>query len=146
MLAQLFAGGAVSLINIALHAVMTTFVVASVRRMSASRPRATPRRHLTLAMVVAASLLMLAHCAEVGVWAAFYALAGVVPADGDPLYFAFVNFTTLGYGDIVPVSRWRLIGPITAMNGIMLFGLSTAALFAVLQKAMMQLRIIEPDR
>jgi hypothetical protein len=52
------------------------------------------------------------------------------------IYFAFVNYTTLGYGDLVPVERWRLIGPMTAMNGVLMFGWSTAVIFEVLRKTM----------
>ena len=54
----------------------------------------------------------------------------------DRLYFAFVNYTTLGYGDITPVQAWRLTGPMTAMNGILMFGWSTAVLFEVLRKTL----------
>jgi hypothetical protein len=61
---------------------------------------------------------------------------GVAPADADVLYFAFVNYTTLGYGDVVPVERWRLLGPMAAMNGVLLFGWSTAVIFEVLRQAM----------
>ncbi len=49
-------------------------------------------------------------------------------------YFAFVNYATLGYGDIVPVAEWRLLGPMAAMNGILLFGWSTAVIFEVLRR------------
>jgi hypothetical protein len=41
----------------------------------------------------------------------------------------------LDYSDIVPVERWRLLGPMTAMNGILLFGWSTAVIFEVLDRA-----------
>lgn len=58
------------------------------------------------------------------------------PAGADVVYFAFVNYTTLGYGDVVPVERWRLIGPITAMNGMLVFGWSTAVIFEVLRRTM----------
>jgi Ion channel len=50
------------------------------------------------------------------------------------LYFAFVNYTTLGYGDVTPIARWRLLGPMTAMNGVLLFGWSTAVIFEVLRR------------
>ena len=40
-----------------------------------------------------------------------YTAIDVAPAGADLFYFAFVNYTTLGYGDIVPMERWRLIGP-----------------------------------
>jgi hypothetical protein len=46
-----------------------------------------------------------------------------------------VNCTTLGYGDVTPLAQWRLLGPMTAMNGIPMFGWSTAVLFEVLRKA-----------
>ncbi|WP_048710899.1 ion channel, partial [Microvirga massiliensis] len=52
------------------------------------------------------------------------------------LYFAFVNYTTLGYGDILPVERWLLLGPMTAMNRVLLFGWSTAVIFEVLRYAL----------
>jgi hypothetical protein len=63
-------------------------------------------------------------------------VVGAAPAGSDLLYFAFVNYTTLGYGDITPVQVWRLIGPMTAMNGILMFGWSTAVLFEVLRKTL----------
>ena len=59
---------------------------------------------------------------------------GAAPAGSDLLYFAFVNYTTLGYGDVLPVKQWLLVGPMAAMNGILMFGWSTAVLFEVLQK------------
>jgi hypothetical protein len=78
---------------------------------------------------------MLAHTAEVVIWSLAYAAVGAAPAGSDLLDFAFVNYTTLGYGDVTPLPAWRLIGPMTAMNGILMFGWSTAVLFEVLRKA-----------
>ena len=79
---------------------------------------------------------MAAHTCEVIVWSLAYAIFNVTPENAGVVYFAFVNYTTLGYGDVLPVERWRLLGPITAMNGILLFGWSTAVIFEVLRKAM----------
>jgi hypothetical protein len=79
---------------------------------------------------------MAAHALEVVVWSLAYAMVDAAPADADLLYFAFVNYTTLGYGDVTPVERWRLLGPLTAMNGVLLFGWSTAVIFEVLRRAM----------
>ena len=72
-----------------------------------------------------------------------YAMVGAAPAGSDLLYFAFVNYTTLGYGDITPVQAWRLSGPMTAMNGILMFGWSTAVLFEVLRKTLEHLAAID---
>jgi hypothetical protein len=44
----------------------------------------------------------------------------------------------IGYGDVTPVERWLLLGPITAMNGILLFGWSTAVIFEVLRRTMLR--------
>ncbi|WP_456785625.1 potassium channel family protein [Bradyrhizobium sp. USDA 4516] len=77
---------------------------------------------------------MLAHTLEIVVWSLAYWVLGAAPAGSNLLYFAFVNYTTLGYGDVIPVKQWLLIGPMAAMNGILMFGWSTAVLFEVLQK------------
>lgn len=50
------------------------------------------------------------------------------------LYFSFVTFTTLGYGDITLSEGWRLLSGIEALNGILLVGWTTALLFAVVQR------------
>ena len=84
-------------------------------------------------MIATVSMLMVAHLVEVAIWSIAYSLVGVTPRDTDDLYFAFVNYTTLGYGDIIPVARWRLFGPLTAMNGVLLFGWSTAVIYHVLR-------------
>jgi hypothetical protein len=63
-------------------------------------------------------------------------MVGAVPPGNSLVYFAFVNYTTLGYGDVTPVKDWQLLGPMTAMNGVLLFGWSTAVIFEVLRRAM----------
>jgi hypothetical protein len=88
-------------------------------------------------MVATAAVLEVAHALEILVWAWTYDIVQAAAApDSDLLYFAFVNYTTLGYGDITPVREWRLIGPLTAMNGVLLFGWSAAILFEVLRKTL----------
>jgi hypothetical protein len=97
-------------------------------------------RHPTLRlvgiMIAAVSILMAAHLLEVAIWAVAYWLVGATPQGTENLYFAFVNYTTLGYGDITPVARWRLLGPLTAMNGVLLFGWSTAVIYHVLRASL----------
>jgi hypothetical protein len=71
------------------------------------------------------------------VWALAYSIVGAAPAGTNLVYFAFVNYATLGYGDVTPVKGWLLLGPITAMTGALMFGWSTAVIFQVLQNTMM---------
>jgi Ion channel len=133
MLRQLLVGVIVSACNIAIHAgVMTAVVRVAHKEHERSR-------QLTSVMLATVSVLMLAHILEVIVWSLAYVIVDAAPAGADRLYFAFVNYTTLGYGDVIPVERWRLLGPMTAMNGVLLFGWSTAVIFEVLRKAMIRI-------
>jgi hypothetical protein len=145
MLRQILVGIAVSACNIAIHAVVMTAVLAVAR---AATKRAMPSQSLRLIAIMTAtvSVLMAAHIAEVIVWSLVYAIVGVAPAHSDLIYFAFVNYTTLGYGDVTPLQRWQLLGPMTAMNGVLLFGWSTAVIFEVLRKTVMTMRKEEMRR
>jgi hypothetical protein len=135
MLRQLLVGGIVSLANIAIHAVVMAAVMATARR-ALKWARRRPQVWLTAVMVATVGILLVAHVAEVITWSLAYAILDAAPPGADVLDFAFVNYTTLGYGDVVPVERWRLLGPMTAMNGVLLFGWSTAVIFEVLRQAM----------
>jgi Arc/MetJ family transcription regulator len=139
MLRQLLVGSAVSVCNIAIHALVMATVIRAAR---IAGERATSRQSLRLVtvMIATVSVLMLAHLTEVLVWSLAYTIVGIAPGGTDLIYFAFVNYTTLGYGDVIPLERWRLLAPMTAMNGVLLFGWSTAVIFQVLQRTMIGLR------
>ena len=134
MLRDILVGSAVSVFNIVIHAWLTVATI-RVARMLADRKTTHPWRYLVAIMIATVLMLMAAHILEVFVWAAVYALVHAAPDGADLVYFAFVNYATLGYGDIVPVAEWRLLGPMASMNGILLFGWSTAVIFEVLRKA-----------
>src|SRR3954462_3024947 len=141
MALQFLVGGLVSVINIMIHALVTVGAV-GIARSAGLRHTERPRLHLMAVMVGTAAALMVAHTLEIFVWALAYAIVGAAPAGSDLLYFAIVNYTTLGYGDITPVQVWQLVGPMTAMNGILMFGWSTAVLFEVLRKTIEHLSAI----
>ncbi|MBR1301249.1 potassium channel family protein [Bradyrhizobium sp. AUGA SZCCT0042] len=135
MLRQFLVSIAVSVGNIAIHAIVMAAVLWVVR---VADERTPSRQSLRLVgvMIATVSVLMAAHIAEVAVWALAYRIVGAAPPGTDFIYFAFVNYTTLGYGDVTPVERWHLLGPMTAMNGVLLFGWSTAVIFAILRSTM----------
>jgi Ion channel len=126
-------GSSVGLLNIAVHALTTVAVIGVARSLGLT---STPRPYLRLVMVMitTVSVLMAAHTFEVLIWSFAYAIVSAAPDGTNLVDFAFVNYTTLGYGDVVPLGRWRLLGPMTAMNGVPMFGWSTALIFEVLQK------------
>ena len=133
MLVQILVGASVSALNIVIHALLTVSTIGAVRSL-ASRDTLHPWLRLMAIMIATVLVLMAAHTLEVFVWSVAYAITNAAPENADLTYFAFVNYTTLGYGDITPVARWRLLGPMTAMNGVLLFGWSTAVIFEVLRK------------
>ena len=134
MFVQFLMGAAASVCNIIIHALVMAWVVRAAQTMGA-RCTSWPSLYLIGVMIATVSILMVAHTSEVIVWALFYWSVDIAPKSVGLVYFAFVNYTTLGYGDITPVERWQLLGPITAMNGVLLFGWSTAVIFEVLRKA-----------
>lgn len=135
MLRQFLVGGGVSLANITIHALVMTTVV-RIARAASERQISYPSLFLIAVMIPTVSVLMITHAVEVIVWSLTYWMVEAAPPGANLTYFAFVNYTTLGYGDILPARDWRLLGPITAMNGVLLFGWSTAIIFEVLRKAL----------
>ena len=82
----------------------------------------------------AMSYALLAHLTEVALWAAVFLLCGEFHEFGLAYYHSAVNYTSLGYGDVVMSPSWRLLGPLETANGILMFGVTTAMLFAVIQQ------------
>ena len=79
---------------------------------------------------------MFAHVAEIAVWAAVLDIMGVQIINVGVFEFAFENYTALGYGDALPKDvRYRLLGPIMALNGLLLIGWSVAVIFEVMRMA-----------
>jgi hypothetical protein len=145
MLRQVLVGASVSVCNIAIHACVMAAVIWAARITGAITTSRQTLRLITV-MIATVSFLMAAHFAEVLVWALAYAVVDAAPKGTDLIYFAFVNYTTLGYGDVTPVERWHLLGPMTAMNGVLMFGWSTAVIFEVLRRALMIIRSEDEHR
>ena len=107
MLRQFLVGGGVSLVNIAIHALIMTMVVQVARAMGKKQQ---PHSSLVLiaVMIPTISVLMAAHTIEVFVWALAYLIFGAAPERADFVYFAFVNYATLGYDRHVAI--WMVDG------------------------------------
>ncbi|WP_198666005.1 potassium channel family protein [Tropicimonas sp. IMCC34043] len=137
----IFVGTGVSLLNIAVHGLLTVAMVSTLHARAKLDHNANAVLRVIMTMVVAAAILMAAHIIEVWLWSVCYQIVGVTPDGEVDFTFAFVNYTTLGYGNVVPVPPWKVIGPMTAMNGVLLFGWSTAVLFQVLSLSSRQFGI-----
>ena len=82
----------------------------------------------TLVLIV---ILLTGHLAQMVLWAATFMAAGEFEAFAVAFYHSSVNYTTLGYGDIVMSEHWRLLGPQEAASGTLAFGWSTAAIVTI---------------
>ncbi len=85
---------------------------------------------MALIMLIAAT----AHLTQIALWAVTFFLCGALPGFEKAFYFSAQNYTALGYGDVLLDDRWRLLGPLEAINGLLFFGLTTALLFAVVSQ------------
>jgi hypothetical protein len=138
MVIELIAGCAVSFFNFGIHALVTGLIVVATRHTARKTDDMSVFVRITALLTVTVAALMVAHMGEIGVWAIFYHAADVPPKQIHPFDFAFENYTALGYGDAIS-KDWRLIGPITALNGLLLIGWSVAIIFEVLRMAEIQI-------
>jgi hypothetical protein len=83
-------------------------------------------------MIIVSLLTAMAHLIQIGLWAIALVLVGASSSFQAALYCSAQNYTALGYGDIMLPEPWRMLGPLEAINGLLLFGLSTALMFAIM--------------
>ncbi len=84
-------------------------------------------------IMIALVILMTANMLQVAVWAQLFKGLGEIEIYADAFYHSAVNFSSLGYGDIVMSEERRLLGALEAGNGVLMFGLTTSVLFGLIQ-------------
>ncbi|MGE3249051.1 MAG: potassium channel family protein [Hyphomonadaceae bacterium] len=104
------------------------------------RPHESHLRRAALILIVVFGIFAL-HTVEIWSYAALYRFLGEMHTFEQALYFSTVTFASLGYGDIVLSTRWRVLSAIEAANGVILFAWSTAFLFSVTSR----LKVLEHD-
>jgi hypothetical protein len=87
---------------------------------------------LSLILVVITMIILCGILLQILLWAGLFFLLGEFQEFSAAFYYSVVNFTSLGYGDIVLSDRHRLLGAMEALNGVLMIGLSTGAMFAVI--------------
>lgn len=98
------------------------------------------RIHSAALIVLLFTGIMFLHTIETSIWAVFYYTRSLFSDFETSLYFSLTSYTTIGYGDVLLPHRWRLLGAIEGISGVLLCGLSTAFIFAVMS-AILQSRI-----
>ncbi|MEO9649305.1 MAG: ion channel [Roseobacter sp.] len=85
-------------------------------------------------------VLLLSHTLHLYIWALALWVLGALPGHEEPIYFALVTYTTVGYGDVTLGPAFRVFGSMAAVNGTLSFGLTTAFLVALFPRLFVVLR------
>ena len=93
----------------------------------------------SLLLIVVFGIVIVLHLVQTIVWALFYYSRSLFQNFETALYFSLKTYTTVGYGDTLLPERWRLLGGIEGLCGVLLCGVSTAFIFAILN-ALFQIR------
>ena len=89
---------------------------------------------VTWLLIRVAWWLIVLHLLEIAVWALFFWWHKCLPDVESSFYFSGVTYATLGYGDLLLPKEWRMFGPLEALTGSLMVGLSIAFFFAVISK------------
>ena len=138
MLVSITIGLILALVTIAIHTLGTALLISTLRRRSLDFSN---RWGELTAYAITAIGILLTHIVETAMWGIVYTLVigdEVFASFEEAVYFSTVTFTTLGYGDIVLEGRWKMLSACQAMTGLLVFGWSTALLFAVVQRVWKQ--------
>ena len=84
-------------------------------------------------LLVAMLAMMIANFLQIALWGGLFLWLGEFGEPYEAIYHSAVNFTSLGYGDVVMSKEHKLLGPLEALNGVLMLGMTAAALMAILQ-------------
>jgi len=125
MLSQLTYGAVLIAVTVLIHAVCLEGIIKVWRAVSIE----IEVRWRAIALSLTIIGIFASHILQIWVWAIFYFFVEEIPTWESALYFSTSSYTTVGYGDLILSEEWRLLGSIEAINGMILFGWSTAFLF-----------------
>ncbi len=142
---QILLGTGMIALTVIVHAVGLIGLIRLLR--SRVAPKQGPQSLFRMVGVLVFTVLAIffVHTIEIWLWAVLYLWLGTFEIMERALYFSTVTFTTLGYGDITLLPRWRLLSALEAANGVILFGVSTAFVFAVIQRMYQAMSGSHPD-
>jgi hypothetical protein len=134
MVSALLLGTAVLFASVLFFAVTIALIVSLMARVALTGYTGLSFWKDVAIMMVVTLITAAGHLVEISLWAVALLAIGELSTFEKAFYVSAENYTALGYGDILLSERWRLLGPFEAINGLLLFGLSTAAMFAVLSR------------
>lgn len=124
------------LLTVLMHAVGLLLVeVHVVQKLEAALLKVRFRIRFPIIISSVVLLVTMLHAAEASVWAGVYRMLGALPDETSAMLYSLSAITSYGHAGLFLLPRWQLMGALEALNGVMLFGLTTAFLFTVVQSA-----------
>jgi len=125
-------------LTMAIHAaavVIMAFVGVKIRvRLETHRVNLWNLIAILICLTAVIGLLLAAlHGIESGVWAAAYLWLGALDSPVEALLFSLDSMSTRGASGLTLHRPWQMMGALEAVDGMLLFGVSTAYIFAVMQ-------------
>jgi len=140
MLKELLVAFAIVAVCLLLHVVTIVFLADWILDQRDKRKKQMGMLGYIIILIVSSSVIIILHMVEIVIWAALYFGRSLFPNFETSLYFSITSYTTIGFGDVLLPPAWRMLGGIEAVNGVLLCGLSTAFVFAIVN-AMVQMRV-----
>ncbi|MCA3572765.1 MAG: two pore domain potassium channel family protein [Aestuariivirga sp.] len=134
MIPQLAIGTVIMIVNAAIQAELFNAFARHLESLILWLRHRFKRFTNTAAIVIGALFVLFVHSIQVWIWATTFYLAGVFENWEPAVYFALVTFTTVGFGDITLGPDWRLLSGLTAANGFISFGWSTAYMVELVRR------------
>lgn len=131
---QLLLGTLVITINAVIQAELFSAFSVRLEKVVLHLRRIFRRFTNTATIVICVLVVMAVQTVNVWVWGLTFYVVGVFDALEPSLYFSLVSFSTLGFGDIILDEKWRLLSGLTAANGLLSFGWSTAYLVELVRR------------
>lgn len=134
MIFQLAIGTLVIMVNAIIQAEMFSAFSVRLEKIIVHMRRVFRRFTNTATIVICVLFVMAVQTVNVWVWGLTFYTAGVFKELEPSLYFSLVSFSTLGFGDIILDEKWRLLSGLTAANGLLSFGWSTAYMVELVRR------------
>jgi voltage-gated potassium channel len=129
-LSQALAATILSTLTLAIECAGMAVLIHWVRAYFARGIKTQSLWHTAVLMIRFTSTTVLLHLLQILLWTAFYRMRCFRSWESS-FYFSATSYSTVGYGDIVLPPVWRLLGPVEAIMGVLMCGISVSALFAI---------------
>jgi hypothetical protein len=124
-------------LTVVMHVIGLALIRAGFTRAFRNRPVGRGLSVLRFASVMGMTMALITalHVVQAATWAAAYVLLGALPTARQAMLYSVGAMTTYGHATVFLAPEWQMLGALEALNGMMLFGLSTAFLYGMVQRA-----------